>query len=75
MGASSSTEQNVSTEQREVEAEAASTGALPMLQKAFSRLANPETNAVPPEKLRVLKTLLPILVYVLFFHFLESVIN
>ncbi|KAK9270994.1 hypothetical protein L1049_026582 [Liquidambar formosana] len=46
MGASSSTEQ-VSAAQREVETLAASTGALPMLQKAFSRLADPQTNLVP----------------------------
>ncbi|KAF7840077.1 TLD domain-containing protein KIAA1609-like protein [Senna tora] len=52
MGASSSTEQNVPTERREVETEAASAGALPMLQKAFSNLANPETNSVPIEKLQ-----------------------
>lgn len=54
MGASSSTEQKVSAEQREVEALAASTGALPMLQKAFSRLADPQTNAVPLKTLQVL---------------------
>lgn len=52
MGASSSTEQ-VSTEQREVETLAASTGALPMLQKSFSRLSNPETKAVPLKSLQV----------------------
>ncbi|KAB1203686.1 hypothetical protein CJ030_MR8G025495 [Morella rubra] len=52
MGASSSTEQKVSAEQREVEALAASTGALPMLQKAFSRLADPQTNAVPLKTLQ-----------------------
>lgn len=46
MGASSSTQQ-VSTEQREAETLAASTGALPMLQKSFSRLSNPETKAIP----------------------------
>ncbi|KAK9270101.1 hypothetical protein L1049_025675 [Liquidambar formosana] len=46
MGASSSTEQ-VSAEQREFETLAASTGPVPMLQKAFSRLADPQTNLVP----------------------------
>jgi hypothetical protein len=51
MGASSSTEQKVSREQREAESLAASTGALPMLQKSFSRLADPQTNAVPIKKL------------------------
>lgn len=54
MGASSSTEQKVSTEQREVESLAASTGALPMLRKSFSRLADPQTNAVPIRTLQVL---------------------
>ncbi|KAI4345120.1 hypothetical protein L6164_012277 [Bauhinia variegata] len=52
MGASSSTEQNVSGEQSQVETVAASTGALPMLQKAFPKLANPETNAVSLENLQ-----------------------
>ena len=54
MGASSSTEQKVSMEQREAESLAASTGALPMLQKSFSRLADPQTNAVPIRTLQVL---------------------
>lgn len=52
MGASSSTQQ-VSTEQREAETLAASTGALPMLQKSFSRLSNPETKAIPLTSLQV----------------------
>ncbi|KAI4317135.1 hypothetical protein L6164_025034 [Bauhinia variegata] len=52
MGASSSSEQNVSREQREVETVAASMGALPMLQKAFSKLADPETSTVPLENLQ-----------------------
>ncbi|TKY73861.1 TLD domain-containing protein 1 [Spatholobus suberectus] len=52
MGASTSAEPRVSAEQKEAEAVAASTGALPMLQKAFSKLANPETNAVPLENLQ-----------------------
>lgn len=46
MGASSSTEQ-VSPEQREAESLAASTGALTLLQKAFSNLADPQTQAIP----------------------------
>lgn len=44
----------VSAEQKESEAVAASTGALPLLQKAFSKLANPETNAVSLENIQVL---------------------
>lgn len=47
MGASSSTEQKVSSEQRELESIAASTGALPMLKKAFSKLADHQSNALP----------------------------
>lgn len=52
MGASTSAEPRVSAEQHEAEAVAGSTGALPMLQKAFSKLANPETNTVPLENLQ-----------------------
>ncbi|KAG5035925.1 hypothetical protein JHK87_010835 [Glycine soja] len=52
MGASTSAEPRVSAEQKEAEAVTASTGALPLLQKAFSKLANPETNAVPLENLQ-----------------------
>ncbi|KAJ1378262.1 TLDc domain [Sesbania bispinosa] len=52
MGASNSAGPRVSEEQREAETVAASTGALPVLQKAFSKLANPETNAVPLENLQ-----------------------
>ncbi|XP_027333194.1 uncharacterized protein LOC113848033 [Abrus precatorius] len=51
MGASTSAEPRVSAEQKEAEAVAASTGALPILQKAFSKFANPETNAVTLENL------------------------
>ncbi|XP_057974563.1 uncharacterized protein LOC131162273 [Malania oleifera] len=51
MGASSSSEQT-STEQREIETEAASTGALPLLQKAFSKLADPDTKTIPPSSLQ-----------------------
>ncbi|KAF7141971.1 hypothetical protein RHSIM_Rhsim06G0023700 [Rhododendron simsii] len=51
MGASSSTEQ-VSVEQREAESLAASTGALPMLQKAFASLADPQTNTIPLHSLQ-----------------------
>ncbi|KAL9313827.1 hypothetical protein ACSQ67_019279 [Phaseolus vulgaris] len=52
MGASTSSEPRVSAEQNEAESVAASTGALPMLQNAFSKLANPQTNAVPLENLQ-----------------------
>lgn len=51
MGASSSTEQ-VSSEQREVESLAASTGALPLLQKVFSTLSDPETKQIPLNSLQ-----------------------
>ncbi|PSS31272.1 TLD domain-containing protein [Actinidia chinensis var. chinensis] len=51
MGASSSTEQ-VPAEQREAESLTASTGALPMLQKAFSVLADPQTNTIPLHSLQ-----------------------
>lgn len=54
MGASTSSEPRVSEEQNEAESVAASTGALPMLEKAFSKLANPQTNAVSLENLQVL---------------------
>jgi len=54
MGASSSTEQNVSREQREVESLAASTGSISLLQNAFSKLADPQTNAIPLQSLQVL---------------------
>ncbi|KAK9061382.1 hypothetical protein SSX86_018563 [Deinandra increscens subsp. villosa] len=46
MGASSSTEQ-VSVEQREAESLATSTGALTVLQKAYSNLADPLTKTIP----------------------------
>ncbi|CAJ1974679.1 unnamed protein product [Sphenostylis stenocarpa] len=52
MGASTSSEPRVSAEKEEAEAVASSTGALPMLQKAFSKLADPQTNAVPLESLQ-----------------------
>ncbi|KOM41154.1 hypothetical protein LR48_Vigan04g135200 [Vigna angularis] len=52
MGASTSSEPRVSEEQSEAESVAASTGALPMLEKAFSKLANPQTNAVSLENLQ-----------------------
>ena len=39
---------------REAESLAASTGALPMLQKSFSRLADPQTNAFPIRTLQIL---------------------
>ncbi|KAI3873290.1 hypothetical protein MKW92_015066 [Papaver armeniacum] len=46
MGASSSTNQN-NQEQQELESLAASTGGLPILQKAFTRLSDPHTNSIP----------------------------
>ncbi|CAK7346244.1 unnamed protein product [Dovyalis caffra] len=52
MGASSSTEQNVSSEQREVESLAASTGSISLLQNAFSKLADPQRNAIPLQSLQ-----------------------
>lgn len=54
MGASTSTEQKVSAEQQEEENVAASTGALPILKKAFSKLGDSETNTVSLENLQVL---------------------
>jgi hypothetical protein len=54
MGASTSSEPKVSPEQQEAENVASSTGALPILQKAFSKFANSETNAIPLENLQVL---------------------
>ncbi|KAK7350865.1 hypothetical protein VNO77_09885 [Canavalia gladiata] len=52
MGASTSAEPRISVEQKEAEAVAASTGALPMLQKAFSKLVDDEKNAIPLENLQ-----------------------
>ncbi|BFG17688.1 hypothetical protein CerSpe_039620 [Prunus speciosa] len=52
MGASTSTEQKVSIEQREAESLAASTGALSMLQKSFYSLADPDSNAIPLNSLQ-----------------------
>lgn len=51
MGASSSTEQ-VSPEQREAESLTASLGALPMLQKAFTHLSDPQTHSIPLNSLK-----------------------
>ncbi|KAL2499403.1 TLD-domain containing nucleolar protein [Abeliophyllum distichum] len=51
MGQSSSTEQ-LSPELREVRALAASTGALPALEKAFSLLSDPNTNSIPLNSLQ-----------------------
>ncbi|CAH9080903.1 unnamed protein product [Cuscuta epithymum] len=51
MGQSSSTDQP-SPEQREAESLAASTGALPTLQKTFSILSDPQTNTIPVESLK-----------------------
>ncbi|KAJ8540931.1 hypothetical protein K7X08_001747 [Anisodus acutangulus] len=51
MGQSSSAEQ-VSPEQREAESIAASTGALPKLQKAFSLLSDPQTHSIPTHSLQ-----------------------
>ncbi|XP_058786553.1 uncharacterized protein LOC131661140 [Vicia villosa] len=52
MGAATSSEPRVPAEQQEAENVAASTGALPILQKAFSKFANSETNAIPLENLQ-----------------------
>lgn len=52
MGASTSTEKWVPDDQKEAEALAASTGALPQLQSAFSKLADPQTSAIPFESLQ-----------------------
>ncbi|KAK4768425.1 hypothetical protein SAY87_003566 [Trapa incisa] len=53
MGTSASTEQkDISPEQRELEGLAASTGAVPMLQKAFANLADPQENAIPIQSLQ-----------------------
>ncbi|CAA7055396.1 unnamed protein product [Microthlaspi erraticum] len=46
MGASSSTDNKESPEKREIESLAASTGALPLLQRSFSNLADSQTNTV-----------------------------
>lgn len=54
MGASTSSEPKISAEQQEAENVASSTGALPILQKAFSKFASSETNAIPLENLQVL---------------------
>lgn len=55
MGASTSKEQKVLIEQREAENLAASSGALPLLQKAFSKLADPHSNTISIETLQVIK--------------------
>lgn len=52
MGASSSTQDQPPIEQREVESLAASTGAVPLLQNAFSKLAHPQTNTLPSQSLQ-----------------------
>lgn len=51
MGASSSSEQ-ASPEQREAESLAASTGALTVLEKAFSNLSDPQTQTIPISSLQ-----------------------
>ncbi|CAI9116894.1 OLC1v1018176C3 [Oldenlandia corymbosa var. corymbosa] len=51
MGQSSSTDQ-ISPAQREAETLAASTGALPTLREAFSRLSDPETGLIPLDSIR-----------------------
>ncbi|CAA0813355.1 TLD-domain containing nucleolar protein [Striga hermonthica] len=52
MGQSSSREQEVSPELREVQSLAASTGALPSLEKTFSLLSDPQTKSIPVHSLR-----------------------
>ncbi|XP_051149813.1 uncharacterized protein LOC127264377 [Andrographis paniculata] len=52
MGQSSSREEEVSPELREVQSLAASTGALPSLEKAFSVLSDPQTKSIPIQSLQ-----------------------
>lgn len=52
MGQSSSRDQEESPELREVQSLAASTGALPSLQMAFSLLSDPQTKSVPVHSLK-----------------------
>ncbi|KAL0369129.1 UNVERIFIED_CONTAM: hypothetical protein Scaly_1131800 [Sesamum calycinum] len=52
MGQSSSTEQQLSPELRQVQSLAASTGALPSLEKAFSLLSDPQTKSIPIHSLQ-----------------------
>ncbi|KAL1205392.1 hypothetical protein V5N11_011292 [Cardamine amara subsp. amara] len=52
MGASSSTDNKESSEKREIESLAASTGALPLLQRSFSKLADSQTNTVSFESFK-----------------------
>ncbi|XP_073021239.1 uncharacterized protein [Primulina eburnea] len=52
MGQSSSSKQEESPELREVQSLAASTGALPSLQKAFSLLSDPQNKSVPVHSLK-----------------------
>lgn len=54
MGQSSSKEHEVSPELREVQSLAASTGALPSLQKTFSLLSDAQTNSIPINSLQVI---------------------
>lgn len=57
MGASSSTEQEVSEEeleQQELESLVASTGTLLILQKAFAKISDPHTNTIPIKSLQVI---------------------
>ncbi|KAF5192038.1 Tld-domain containing nucleolar protein [Thalictrum thalictroides] len=51
MGAASSTKQ-ISAEQQELESLATSTGSLPTLQKAFDKLADPQTKSIPLKSLQ-----------------------
>lgn len=53
MGQSSSSIGSISAARREAESLAASTGALPTLQKAFSLLSDPQTNGIPLITLQV----------------------
>lgn len=53
MGASSSTEQATTTEQREAESIAASSGGLSLLQNVFSNLSLPQTHTISPSSLQV----------------------
>lgn len=54
MGASSSTDSKELSEKREIESLAASTGALPLLQRSFSKLADAHTNTVSFQSFKVI---------------------
>lgn len=63
MGASSSTDSKELSEKREIESLAASTGALPLLQRSFSKLADAQTNTVSFQSFKVNNSRFPIRVF------------